>query len=108
MDYITRLDNYDAPDIANIAAGSELYEEAFYIYKKHDQHANGITVLLSNIGNIDRAFEFAERVDKPEVWSKLAKAQLDTLRFKEAVGKIIFIYALCFLIFGFRLVHQGR
>ena len=29
MEYIQRLDNYDAPDIANIAIGSELYEEAF-------------------------------------------------------------------------------
>ena len=29
MEYIERLDNYDAPDIANIAIQSELYEEAF-------------------------------------------------------------------------------
>merc|ERR1719353_153446 len=29
MEYINRLDNYDMPDIANIAVGSELYEEAF-------------------------------------------------------------------------------
>ena len=27
MDYINRLDNYDMPDIANIAVGSELYED---------------------------------------------------------------------------------
>jgi clathrin heavy chain len=33
MDYITRLANYDAPDIANIAIGGELYQEAFYIYR---------------------------------------------------------------------------
>ena len=31
MDYINRLDNYDMPDIANIAVGSELYEEALVI-----------------------------------------------------------------------------
>ena len=86
MDYVTRLENYDAPDIANIAVGSELYEEAFFIYKKHEQHVNAISVLLSNIGNIDRAYEFAELVDKPEVWGKLAKSQLDTLRFKDAIG----------------------
>ena len=34
MEYINRLDNYDAPDIANIAITNELYEEAFAIYKK--------------------------------------------------------------------------
>ena len=28
MEYIDRLDNYDAPDIANIAIQSQLYEEA--------------------------------------------------------------------------------
>ena len=27
MEYINRLDNYDAPDIANIAMRSQLYEE---------------------------------------------------------------------------------
>ncbi|KAI9336615.1 hypothetical protein DFJ73DRAFT_646661 [Zopfochytrium polystomum] len=89
MDYITRLENYDAPDIANIAVGSELYEEAFYIYQKYDQYVNGVTVLLSNLGNIDRAYELAEKVDRPEVWSKLAKAQLDTLRFKDAVDSYL-------------------
>jgi hypothetical protein len=86
MDYITRLDNYDAPDIANIAVASELFEEAFAIYKKYDQHVNGVSVLLSNLSNIDRASQYAERVDQPEVWSKLGKVQLDQLLFKEAIG----------------------
>ena len=36
MEYINRLDNYDAPDIANIAIGSQLYEEAFAIFKKFE------------------------------------------------------------------------
>jgi len=36
MEYISRLDNYDAPDIANIAIGAELYEEAFAIFKKFE------------------------------------------------------------------------
>ena len=36
MDYIKRLNNYDGPDIAKIAISDqyELYEEAFFIYKK--------------------------------------------------------------------------
>ncbi|KAJ3211483.1 hypothetical protein HDU67_004519 [Dinochytrium kinnereticum] len=89
MDYITKLENFDAPDIANIAVGSELYEEAFTIYKKYDQHVNAVTVLISNIGNIDRAYEYAERVDESEVWSKLAKAQLDILRVKDAIDSYI-------------------
>lgn len=44
MEYINRLDNYDAPDIANIAIGSELYEEAFAIFKKFDVNTSAIQV----------------------------------------------------------------
>jgi clathrin heavy chain len=89
MDYVQRLDNYDAPDIANIAVGSELYEEAFAVYKKYDQHVNAISVLLSNMDQIQRAEEYAERVDQPEVWSKLAKAQLDKMQLKDAIDSYL-------------------
>ena len=44
MDYVIRLDNYDAPDIANIAIGSGLYEEAFTVYKKFDVNTSAIQV----------------------------------------------------------------
>lgn len=44
MEYINRLDNYDAPDIANIAIGSELYEEAFAIFRKFEVNASAIQV----------------------------------------------------------------
>ncbi|TPX38293.1 hypothetical protein SmJEL517_g00095 [Synchytrium microbalum] len=89
MDYVTKLENYDAPDIANIAVGSELYEEAFTIYKKYNQHSNAIQVLIQNINSIDRAHEFADKADKPEVWSKLAKAQLDNGLVKEAIDSYV-------------------
>ena len=46
MEYINRLDNYDAPDIANIAIGSELYEEAFAIFKKFEVNTSAIQVRL--------------------------------------------------------------
>ena len=44
MEYINRLDNYDAPDIANIAIGSELYEEAFAIFRKFEVNTSAIQV----------------------------------------------------------------
>lgn len=44
MEYINRLDNYDAPDIANIAISNELYEEAFAIFKKFDVNTSAIQV----------------------------------------------------------------
>ncbi|KXJ29012.1 clathrin heavy chain 1 [Exaiptasia diaphana] len=89
MEYITRLDNYDAPDIASIAIGSELYEEAFAIFKKFDVNTSAIQVLIDNIQNLDRAYEFAERCNEPAVWSQLAKAQLQEDMVKEAVDSFI-------------------
>lgn len=47
MEYINRLDNYDAPDIANIAINNELYEEAFAIFKKFDVNTSAIQVKLT-------------------------------------------------------------
>lgn len=44
MEYINRLDNYDAPDIANIAINNELYEEAFAIFKKFEVNTSAIQV----------------------------------------------------------------
>ncbi|XP_022243917.1 clathrin heavy chain 1-like [Limulus polyphemus] len=89
MEYINRLDNYDAPDIANIAIGSELYEEAFAIFRKFDVNTSAVQVLIEHIQNLDRAYEFAERCNEPAVWSQLAKAQLDQGLVKEAIDSFI-------------------
>eukprot|EP00004_Rigifila_ramosa_P013327 TRINITY_DN293_c0_g1_i1.p1 TRINITY_DN293_c0_g1~~TRINITY_DN293_c0_g1_i1.p1 ORF type:complete len:1689 (+),score=479.53 TRINITY_DN293_c0_g1_i1:58-5067(+) len=86
MDYITRLDNYDALDIANISIGSGLYEEAFAIFQKSKQHLSAMTVLIENLHNIERAFEYAQRIDDPECWSALANAQLQENLVGEAIG----------------------
>lgn len=59
MDYINRLDNYDAPDIANIAINNHLYEEAFAIFRKFDVNTSAIQVLIEQVNNLDRAYEFA-------------------------------------------------
>ncbi|CAK5085762.1 unnamed protein product [Meloidogyne enterolobii] len=82
MEYIQKLDNYDAPDIANIAITNQLFEEAFAIFRKFG-------VLIENIRNLDRAYEFAEKVNEPAVWAALAKAQLTEGLVKEAVDSFI-------------------
>jgi len=89
MDYINRLDNYDAPDIANIAIGNQLYEEAFAIFKKFDVNTSAIQVLIEHVKNLERANEFAERCNEPAVWSQLAKAQLQQGLVKEAIDSYI-------------------
>jgi len=89
MEYIDRLDNYDAPDIANIAIQSQLYEEAFAIFKKFEVNSSAVQVLIDNVQNLDRAYEFAERCNEPAVWSQLGKAQLQKGMVKEAIDSFI-------------------
>jgi len=89
MEYINRLDNYDAPDIANLAISHQLFEEAFAIFKKFDVNTSAINVLIENIKNLDRAYEFAERCNEPGVWTLLAKAQLAEGLVKESIDSFI-------------------
>ncbi|XP_040566519.1 LOW QUALITY PROTEIN: clathrin heavy chain 1 [Lepeophtheirus salmonis] len=89
MEYIDKLDNYDAPDIANIAIQNQLYEEAFAIFKKFDVNSSAVQVLIEKVGNLDRAYEFAERCNEPAVWSQLGKAQLKQDMVKEAIDSFI-------------------
>lgn len=89
MDYVIRLENYDELDIANIAVGAGLYEEAFTVYKKHKHNTEAVGVLIEHIASIDRAYEYAERIDEPETWSKLGKAQLDGLRIKDSIDSYV-------------------
>ncbi|CAH8452228.1 unnamed protein product [Schistosoma margrebowiei] len=67
MEYINRLDNYDAPDVANIAINNSLFEEAFAIFKKFEVNTSAIQVLIDHVKNFDRAYEFAERCNDPPV-----------------------------------------
>lgn len=84
--YIDKLANYDVAEIAKIATDHGLYEEALTIYKKYDQHAMAMTVLVEHIVSIDRGLDYANKVNLPEVWSRLGKAQLDGLRIKDSIG----------------------
>ena len=84
--YINKLQNYEVTDIAKIAIEHSLYEEALTIYKKYDQHALAINVLVEHIVSIDRGLEYATKVNESAVWGRLAKAQLDGLRIKDSVG----------------------
>jgi clathrin heavy chain len=85
--YINKLENYDAGEISKIAIDHGLFEEAFSIYKKYNEYALAINVLVEHIVSLDRGVDFANKVNKPEVWSRLAKAQLDGLRIKDSIGE---------------------
>lgn len=89
MDYIQRLSEYNTEEIANMCIQQGMYEEALEIYKKVNDHSSAANVLVDHIVSIDRAQEYAEGVDLPEVWSKVAKAQLDGLRVTDAIESYI-------------------
>ncbi|CED83796.1 clathrin heavy chain [Phaffia rhodozyma] len=87
--YINKLQNYDSEEIARIAVEQGLYEEAFTVYNKHDQHGLAMSVLVEHVASLERGSQYATKIDKPEVWSRLGKAQLDGLRIKDAIDSYI-------------------
>lgn len=108
--YINKLQNYDEGEIARIATDHGLYEEALTIYKKHEQHVNAINVLVEYIVSIDRGLDYANKVNRPEVWSRLAKAQLDGLRIRDSIGNAqrFFIDFTQLTVTIHRFLYQGR
>jgi clathrin heavy chain len=90
MGYVKRLNNFDSSEIANISLINELFEEAYFIYTKFNLNVDAINVLLFNIKDLNRAEEFAVKVDTPEVWSKLGKGQLGSSNITNAIGFILF------------------
>lgn len=89
MDYIQQLEAYTPDDCASECITAGMLEEAFEIYKKQNNHAAATDVLVNHVVSIDRAQEYADRVDTPEVWSKVGKAQLDGLRVTDSVESYI-------------------
>jgi clathrin heavy chain len=87
MDYINRLDNYEGEEIAKIALNQEysLFEEAFTIYKKANMDAEAMDVLLTNMCSLERAVEYAARVNDAKCWYKLGRAQLNASQIPEAI-----------------------
>ncbi|KAJ4370510.1 Clathrin heavy chain [Neocucurbitaria cava] len=89
MHYISELENYTPEDIAEQLIEVGMYEEAFELWKKHKNPVEAVNVLVDHIVSIDRAQDFADGVDIPEVWSKVAKAQLDGLRVTDSIESYI-------------------
>ena len=91
MDYVHRLDEFNGQAVAKIARGDEykMYEEAFEIYKKFNEDVDAVDVLLDCIGSIERGFEYAERVGKAEVWTKVGRAQTKAGLTKDGIESFI-------------------
>mmetsp|Transcript_30888 Transcript_30888/g.22460 ORF Transcript_30888/g.22460 Transcript_30888/m.22460 type:complete len:162 (-) Transcript_30888:1498-1983(-) len=90
MDYVNRLDNYEGPKLAKIALEDhQLFDEALAIYKKFGEHVEAVKVIIYQQNNIQSATEYAEKVNQPNVWSEIGKAQVDNGNLKEAIDAFI-------------------
>lgn len=75
MEYIQRLDNYDAPDIANIAVTDKFFEEAFAIFRKFDVNTSAIKVIFKRpfLNIISNLYRFLSTM--LEIWIELMNLQ---------------------------------
>jgi clathrin heavy chain len=87
--FLTKLDSYDAPEIAIKCLESDLPEEAYFIYDKTKDYSNAMDVIINNIKDIKRATIYAEKNNYPEVWSKLGRAKLEHDIVDEAIDAFI-------------------
>lgn len=90
MDYINRLDNFDGDHLADIALSEkyQLYEEALAIYKKCNKPEKAVDVLITYMKDLSAAQEFAEKANKPEVWSSIGEAYLNAGSTEEAIESL--------------------
>lgn len=89
MSYIDKIDAYDPDEVAPLAIENGLNEEAFAIYDKFGKNQDALRVLTDESMSLDRAEEYAEKLDKPETWSQLGSAQLNGLRIPEAIASYL-------------------
>uniref|UniRef100_A0A1I8JLA4 Clathrin-link domain-containing protein n=1 Tax=Macrostomum lignano TaxID=282301 RepID=A0A1I8JLA4_9PLAT len=89
MDYVTKLDNFDGPQVANLAIAGQLYEEAFAIFVKFRSNLDAAKVLIDHMADLTRAHEFAERCNEPQVWSLLGSALLRSRQLEGSVDALL-------------------
>ncbi|KAG7890259.1 hypothetical protein KL907_004218 [Ogataea polymorpha] len=87
--YIEKLDAYDPDEVAPLCIENGLQEEAFEIYNKFERYTEAMKVLLEDIMSLDRGEDYAEKLEKPELWSQLGAAQLNGLRIPEAINSYL-------------------
>jgi len=87
--FLTKLDSYEAPEIALKCIEKGLPEEAYFIYDKTKDYSNAISVIINYLNDIKRATIYADKNSFPEVWSKLARAKLDLNLVEECIEAFI-------------------
>ena len=73
----------------DVCGGHGILALLLLIFKKAELHREAAKVLIEYIQSIERAVEFAERVDVEEVWVMLGKAQRGQELVTDAIGSFI-------------------
>jgi Region in Clathrin and VPS len=65
------------------------HDAAFEIYRKGGHKVEALTVLTDRCRDLNRAHEFATKVDDPTVWSTLGHKQLEAGAINDAIGSYL-------------------
>jgi len=87
--YLTKLDSYKGDELAIRCIENSLFEEAFYIYDKSKDFVSAIDVIIRYMVDLKRATIFAEKINTPQVWSKIGRAKIDSGEIDEAIDAFI-------------------
>eukprot|EP00030_Apusomonadida_sp_AF-17_P002415 a339592_42.p2 GENE.a339592_42~~a339592_42.p2 ORF type:complete len:1687 (+),score=984.79 a339592_42:223-5061(+) len=88
-DYVTRLNDFDAETMSALLIDAALFEEAFVALAKFKLNVRAVSVLVTNIGDLERAKTFAKKVEEAEVWTTLAEALIRAGHIKDGVDAYI-------------------
>jgi clathrin heavy chain len=87
--FLNKLDSYEGPELAVKCIEHNLFEEAYFIYDKIKDYTSAIDVIIKYMDDLKRATIFAEKINTPEVWSRIGRAKLNQGAIDEAIEAFI-------------------
>jgi clathrin heavy chain len=87
--FLHKLDAYEGPELAIKCLENSLFEEAYYIYDKLKDYSSAIGVIIKYMDDLKRATIYADKINTPEVWSKIGRAKISHDIVDEAIEAFI-------------------
>lgn len=87
--FLNKLDSYEGPTLAEKCIENSLFEEAYFIYDKIKDYSSAIEVIIKYMDDLKRATIYAEKINTPEVWSKIGRAKINHDLVEEAIEAFI-------------------
>ena len=82
---LTKLDSYEGSELALKCIEAGLFEEAYFIYDKMKEYSSAVEVILEHMDDLKKATIYAEKINIPDVWSKLGRKKLKSEVIEEAI-----------------------